>query len=80
MPIKELLNSKWNCTGIAAETVLGIYIYVCTVCFIHFIFYVNEGAYLSESELDKTKARAVLLHAMKALGRRGGIAPTHSRH
>jgi hypothetical protein len=27
----------------------------------------------------KAKAKAVQLHAMKALGERGGIAPTHSR-
>jgi hypothetical protein len=26
------------------------------------------------------KAKAVPLHAMKALGGRGSIAPTHSRH
>jgi hypothetical protein len=29
--------------------------------------------------LVKVKSKAVPLHAMEALGRRGGIAPTHSR-
>jgi hypothetical protein len=28
---------------------------------------------------NKVKSKAVPLHAMEALGRRGGIAPTHSR-
>jgi hypothetical protein len=31
------------------------------------------------SDLLNVKSKAVPLHAMEALGRRGGIAPTHSR-
>jgi hypothetical protein len=34
--------------------------------------------YLSHT-CDKTKAEAVVLHVTMALGRRGGIAPTHSQ-
>jgi hypothetical protein len=30
-------------------------------------------------EAIKVKSKAVLLHAMEALGGRGGIVPTHSR-
>jgi hypothetical protein len=30
--------------------------------------------------IKKKKGKAIPLHAMEALGRGGGIAPTHSRH
>jgi hypothetical protein len=33
----------------------------------------------SSPNIIKSKSKAVPLHAMKTLGRRGGIAPTHSR-
>jgi hypothetical protein len=38
----------------------------------HFLFF-------SFSDKTKGKGKAVPLHAMEALGGRGGIAPTHSR-
>jgi hypothetical protein len=35
--------------------------------------------HVTHSELASQKAAAVPLHAMEALGGRGGVAPTHSR-
>jgi hypothetical protein len=32
---------------------------------------------INHSDCDKKKGKAVPLHAMEALGGRGGIAPTH---
>jgi hypothetical protein len=39
----------------------------------------RNGRVGSSTDLTDKKGKAVPLHAMEALGRRGGIAPTHSR-
>jgi hypothetical protein len=39
----------------------------------------NNVRKVGELLISRVKGKAVPLHAMEALGRRGGIAPTHSR-
>jgi hypothetical protein len=47
--------------------------------FICEIMHVKQVSFSLHSVCSKAKAKAVPLHAMKALGGKGGITPTHSR-
>jgi hypothetical protein len=44
----------------------------------NWIFFVSRKKCRSETKVEVKKGKAVPLHAMEALGGRGGIAPTHS--
>jgi hypothetical protein len=69
----QIQNSwKVSAEGLSVQNVNNLnmgYILLCSACIYIYIY-----IYIS-----KVKSKAVPLHAMEALGGRGGIAPTHSR-